>query len=55
MNMTNENVSSWRDTPELDAAIDRAVRAIPPAWPLASSVAVNPFIGQTRGAMKEFG
>lgn len=27
-------------------AIDRAVRAIPPAWPLASSVAVNPFLGQ---------
>ncbi len=25
---------------------DRAVRAIPPLWPLASSVAVNPFIGQ---------
>ena len=25
----------------------RAARAIPPAWPLASSVAVNPFLGQT--------
>ena len=31
----------------IDAAIDHAVRAIPPAWPLASSVAVNPFLGQT--------
>ena len=30
----------------LDAA-DRAGRAIPPLWPLASSVAVNPFLGQT--------
>ena len=29
------------------AAVDRAVRAIPPAWPLASSVAVTPFLGQS--------
>lgn len=29
------------------AAADRAVRAIPPLWPLHSSVAVNPFLGQT--------
>lgn len=29
------------------AAADRAVRAIPPLWPLSSSVAVNPFLGQT--------
>ncbi|MFD1474579.1 YbcC family protein [Ancylobacter polymorphus] len=28
-------------------AANRAVRAIPPLWPLASSVAVNPFLGQT--------
>ncbi len=34
----------WRE--ELAAAADRAARAIPPAWPLASSVAVNPFLGQ---------
>jgi uncharacterized protein YbcC (UPF0753/DUF2309 family) len=27
-------------------AAEAAVRAIPPAWPLASSVAVNPFLGQ---------
>ena len=27
-------------------AADRAARAIPPVWPLASSVAVNPFLGQ---------
>ncbi|GAB5470856.1 MAG: DUF2309 domain-containing protein [Rhodospirillales bacterium] len=31
----------------LSAAADRAARAIPPVWPLASSVAVNPFLGQT--------
>ncbi|WP_439611771.1 YbcC family protein [Reyranella sp.] len=29
------------------AAADRAALAIPPAWPLASSVAVNPFLGQS--------
>ncbi len=29
------------------AAADHAGRAIPPLWPLASSVAVNPFLGQT--------
>ncbi|MEQ8741770.1 DUF2309 domain-containing protein [Parasphingorhabdus sp.] len=28
------------------SAADDAARAIPPAWPLASSVAVNPFLGQ---------
>ncbi|TAA20107.1 YbcC family protein [Pseudoxanthomonas winnipegensis] len=28
-------------------AAQRAVRAVPPLWPLASSVAVNPFLGQT--------
>ena len=30
----------------IEAAADRAARAIPPLWPLASSVAVNPFLGQ---------
>jgi uncharacterized protein YbcC (UPF0753/DUF2309 family) len=29
------------------AAADRAARAIPPLWPLTSSVAVNPFLGHT--------
>src|SRR6056297_3177096 len=28
-------------------AADAAGRAIPPVWPLASSVAVNPYLGQT--------
>ena len=31
----------------ISEAADEAVRAIPPVWPLASSVAVNPFLGQT--------
>jgi uncharacterized protein YbcC (UPF0753/DUF2309 family) len=55
MDMTHENSSSWRDTLELDAAINRAARAIPPAWPLASSVAVNPFLGQTGEGLAHVG
>ena len=31
----------------LAQAVDNAIRAIPPAWPLAATVAVNPFLGQT--------
>jgi len=33
-------------TGPLAVAVDAASRAIPPVWPLASSVAVNPFLGQ---------
>jgi uncharacterized protein YbcC (UPF0753/DUF2309 family) len=32
---------------ELIAASETAARAIPPLWPLSSSVAVNPYLGQT--------
>jgi uncharacterized protein YbcC (UPF0753/DUF2309 family) len=45
--MTNSETSGRQDAMQLDAAADRAARAIPPVWPLASSVAVNPFLGQT--------
>ncbi len=31
----------------VDAVVDAVVRAIPPAWPLDATVAVNPFVGQT--------
>lgn len=31
---------------DIAALADRAARAIPPVWPLASSVAVNPYLGQ---------
>lgn len=31
------------------AAVDAAVLAIPPAWPLAANVAVNPYLGQASG------
>lgn len=32
---------------QLLSAAESAVRAIPPVWPLASNVAVNPYLGQT--------
>jgi uncharacterized protein YbcC (UPF0753/DUF2309 family) len=44
--MSNDNASSRLDPGGLVRAADRAARAVPPAWPLASSVAVNPFLGQ---------
>ncbi len=37
------------------AAADAAGRMIPPVWPLASSVAVNPFLGQTGETLAETG
>lgn len=40
---------------EIEAAVSHAVRAIPPMWPLASSVAVNPFLGQTASRLGEVG
>jgi uncharacterized protein YbcC (UPF0753/DUF2309 family) len=39
----------------LAEAADRAGRAIPPAWPLAATVAVNPFLGQTGETLAEAG
>lgn len=35
------------DCLQLEADIAAATRAVPPLWPLSSSVAVNPFLGQT--------
>ena len=43
----NLETSVRYDARALEMAADRAARAIPPVWPLASSVAVNPFLGQT--------
>jgi uncharacterized protein YbcC (UPF0753/DUF2309 family) len=34
-------------TPIIAAAVERATRAIPPAWPLSATVAVNPYLGQS--------
>ncbi len=53
--MTDEIRSSWPASQALAATMDRAARAIPPAWPLASSVAVNPFLGQTHEPLAKVG
>jgi len=37
------------------AAADAAARAVPPLWPLASSVAVNPFLGQSGESLARAG
>ncbi|WP_377294610.1 YbcC family protein [Rhizobium sp. SG2393] len=37
----------------LARAADQAVRAIPPAWPLTATVAVNPFVGQTGETLEQ--
>ena len=55
MNMTTVLTSAAADPEALASAVDRAVRAIPPAWPLASSVAVNPFLGQTGESLAQAG
>ena len=39
----------------LTQAADTAARAIPPVWPLASSVAVNPFWGQSQDRLEQVG
>ncbi|WP_421762183.1 YbcC family protein [Devosia sp.] len=45
--MSHVDISSEPQAHQIRLAADRAAGAIPPAWPLASSVAVNPFLGQT--------
>ncbi len=39
----------------LARAVDSAIRAIPPAWPLVATVAVNPFLGQTEEDLPKVG
>lgn len=43
------------DSASLEAAVEAAARQIPPLWPLASSVAVNPFLGQTNETLADAG
>ena len=43
------------DLSALLAVVDAAVRQIPPLWPLASSVAVNPYLGQATETLAEAG
>lgn len=45
--MSIMNASRAAGTPTLWEVADSAARQIPPVWPLASSVAVNPYFGQT--------
>ncbi len=43
------------NTSTLSKAVDAAARQIPPLWPLASYVAVNPFLGQTHDTLADVG
>lgn len=47
------NSSSPLSATDLTSASDTAARAIPPVWPLASSVAVNPFLGQAHETLAD--
>ncbi len=49
------NTSSNLSLSILAKASDTAARAILPAWPLASSVAVNPFLGQATETLAQVG
>jgi uncharacterized protein len=48
------NATSF-DISGLIKAADLAARAIPPAWPLAATVAVNPYLGQADQSLAEAG
>ncbi|TQV83191.1 YbcC family protein [Denitrobaculum tricleocarpae] len=43
------------DLSTVSTAADGAARQIPPVWPLASYVAVNPFLGQTEQTLAQVG
>ncbi len=45
--------TSKLSTATIITASDAAARAIPPVWPLASSVAVNPYLGQTSESLAQ--
>ena len=51
--MTEATVTTVIDHALLMAAVDKAALAIPPVWPLASSVAVNPFLGQAEETLAD--
>ena len=53
--MTNAHEAGSYDRVQLTDAVHRAARAIPPLWPLASSVAVNPFLGQSGENLAQVG
>jgi len=51
--MQKTNVTSDLNADDLAVIAERAVRAIPPAWPLSSSVAVNPYLGQAHETLAQ--
>ncbi len=46
-------MSSTSENAALADAVEAAIRAIPPVWPLSASVAVNPFLGQAGEGLAE--
>ncbi|MEM6462329.1 MAG: DUF2309 domain-containing protein [Pseudomonadota bacterium] len=55
MHTTVDTANNLIDLCALDRAADHACRQIPPLWPLASSVAVNPFLGQSELTLAKTG
>lgn len=53
--MSAEHQTTEVDRQALKSAADRAARAIAPLWPLSSSVAVNPFLGQAGEGLAQAG
>ena len=53
--MTRSDLYPYVAPETLALAAERAVRAIPPVWPLASSVAVNPYLGQAQESLTTAG
>ncbi len=53
--MHHPSASQPINSAEIAAIADAAGRAIPPAWPLASSVAVNPYLGQAGDSLAHAG
>ncbi len=49
----SNNLNKTPDLSWLEQAADKAARQIPPLWPLASHVAVNPYLGQTGSTLAE--
>ncbi len=53
--MTNNTDTDACERLDLLAAADAACRQIPPLWPLDTSVAVNPYLGQTNQTLAQTG
>lgn len=53
--MTTTTTGAPATLSTLHAAADTAARQIPPLWPLATYVAVNPYLGQTKETLADVG